>query len=150
MIRTISRAQSWFEASCYGAGHALDLLLRSIFTMHKMGKRWKETYYQTYNAIFGAMPVVFLTALFTGMILGLQAGLTLKAGCGIGYEFSTLRPRGAYVSGAGAKTSGPLSFMDIFDRIGQLAPTPIFRTVNDRAISFNHRFVALNHSRDLF
>ncbi|MBA53181.1 MAG: ribonucleoside-diphosphate reductase, adenosylcobalamin-dependent [Pseudomonadales bacterium] len=45
-----------------------------------------------------------------------EAGLTLKAGCGIGYEFSTLRPRGAYVSGAGAKTSGPLSFMDIFDR----------------------------------
>ena len=31
-----------------------------------------------------------------------EAGLTLKAGCGIGYEFSTLRPRGAYVSGAGA------------------------------------------------
>ena len=30
-----------------------------------------------------------------------EAGLTLKAGCGIGYEFSTLRPRGAYVSGAG-------------------------------------------------
>ncbi|MCB1872503.1 MAG: ribonucleoside-diphosphate reductase, adenosylcobalamin-dependent, partial [Gammaproteobacteria bacterium] len=43
-----------------------------------------------------------------------EAGLTLKAGCGIGYEFSTLRPRGAYVSGAGAYTSGPLSFMDIY------------------------------------
>ena len=46
-----------------------------------------------------------------------EAGLTLKAGCGIGYEFSTLRPRGAYVSGAGAHTSGPLSFMDIYDRM---------------------------------
>jgi len=44
-----------------------------------------------------------------------EAGLTLKAGCGIGYEFSTLRPRGAWVSGAGAHTSGPLSFMDIYD-----------------------------------
>jgi ribonucleoside-diphosphate reductase alpha chain len=44
-----------------------------------------------------------------------EAGLTLKAGCGIGYEFSTLRPKGAFVSGAGAYTSGPLSFMDIFD-----------------------------------
>ena len=44
-----------------------------------------------------------------------EAGLTLKAGCGIGYEFSTLRPRGAWVSGAGAQTSGPLSFMDIYD-----------------------------------
>ncbi len=46
-----------------------------------------------------------------------EAGLTLKAGCGIGYEFSTLRPRGAYVSGAGAFTSGPLSFMDIYDKM---------------------------------
>ncbi len=45
-----------------------------------------------------------------------EAGLTLKAGCGIGYEFSTLRPKGAYVSGAGAYTSGPLSFMDIYDK----------------------------------
>jgi len=44
-----------------------------------------------------------------------EAGLTLKAGCGIGYEFSTLRPKGAFVSGAGAYTSGPLSFMDIFN-----------------------------------
>lgn len=46
-----------------------------------------------------------------------EAGLTLKAGCGIGYEFSTLRPRGAFVAGAGAYTSGPMSFMDIFDRM---------------------------------
>jgi ribonucleoside-diphosphate reductase alpha chain len=46
-----------------------------------------------------------------------EAGLTLKAGCGIGYEFSTLRPKGAYVTGAGAYTSGPLSFMDIYDRM---------------------------------
>ncbi len=46
-----------------------------------------------------------------------EAGLTLKSGAGIGYEFSTLRPRGAYVSGAGAYTSGPLSFMDIYDKM---------------------------------
>ncbi len=46
-----------------------------------------------------------------------EAGLTLKAGCGIGYEFSSLRPRGAFVAGAGAYTSGPLSFMDIYDKM---------------------------------
>ncbi len=46
-----------------------------------------------------------------------EAGLTLKAGCGIGYEYSTLRPKGGYVSGAGAYTSGPLSFMDIYDKM---------------------------------
>jgi ribonucleotide reductase alpha subunit len=46
-----------------------------------------------------------------------EAGLTLKAGCGTGYCFSTLRPKDAYVSGAGAYTSGPLSFMDIYDKM---------------------------------
>jgi ribonucleoside-diphosphate reductase alpha chain len=46
-----------------------------------------------------------------------EAGLTLKAGCGIGYEYSTLRPKGAFVAGAGAYTSGPLSFMDIYYRM---------------------------------
>jgi len=46
-----------------------------------------------------------------------EAGLTLRAGCGIGYEFSTLRPKGAFVAGAGAYTSGPLSFMDIYDKM---------------------------------
>jgi ribonucleoside-diphosphate reductase alpha chain len=54
----------------------------------------------------------------TGILTGVhESGLTLKAGCGIGYEFSTLRPRGAYVAGAGATTSGPLSFMEIYDKM---------------------------------
>jgi ribonucleoside-diphosphate reductase alpha chain len=48
-----------------------------------------------------------------------EAGMTLKGGSGIGYEFSTLRPKGAYVSGADAFTSGPLSFMDIYDSMCQ-------------------------------
>lgn len=48
-----------------------------------------------------------------------EAGMTLKGGSGIGYEFSTLRPKGAYVSGADAHTSGPLSFMEIFDSMCQ-------------------------------
>ncbi len=48
-----------------------------------------------------------------------EAGMTLKRGSGIGYEFSTLRPKGAWVSGAEAYTSGPLSFMDVFDSMCQ-------------------------------
>lgn len=44
-----------------------------------------------------------------------EAALTLKAGAGIGYDFSTLRPRGAPVHGSGTTTSGPLPFMDVFD-----------------------------------
>lgn len=46
-----------------------------------------------------------------------EAGMTLKGGSGIGYEHSTLRPKGAYVAGAGSNTSGPLSFMDIYDKM---------------------------------
>ncbi|HKL50148.1 MAG TPA: ribonucleotide reductase N-terminal alpha domain-containing protein, partial [Wenzhouxiangellaceae bacterium] len=46
-----------------------------------------------------------------------ESGLMVIHNCGIGYEFSTLRPKGAYVSGAGAYTSGPLSFMDIYDKM---------------------------------
>ncbi|QIT54223.1 adenosylcobalamin-dependent ribonucleoside-diphosphate reductase [Aquisalimonas sp. 2447] len=46
-----------------------------------------------------------------------EAGLMVIHNCGIGYEFSTLRHKGAYVSGAGAYTSGALSFMDIYDRM---------------------------------
>jgi ribonucleoside-diphosphate reductase alpha chain len=53
-----------------------------------------------------------------GILQGVyDGGLTLRAGCGIGYEFSTLRPKGAFVTGAGAYTSGPLSFMDIYDKM---------------------------------
>lgn len=44
-----------------------------------------------------------------------QSALTLAAGCGIGYDFSTLRPRGAHVSGVGATTTGSLPFMSVFD-----------------------------------
>jgi ribonucleoside-diphosphate reductase alpha chain len=44
-----------------------------------------------------------------------EAALTLQRGGGIGYDFSTLRPRGAAVHGVGADASGPLSFMDVWD-----------------------------------
>ncbi|NAZ36122.1 adenosylcobalamin-dependent ribonucleoside-diphosphate reductase [Rubellimicrobium sp. CFH 75288] len=44
-----------------------------------------------------------------------EAALTMQAGGGIGYDFSTIRPRGAPVRGVGADASGPLSFMDVWD-----------------------------------
>ena len=44
-----------------------------------------------------------------------EAALTLQQGGGIGYDFSTLRPRGAAVAGVGADASGPVSFMEVWD-----------------------------------
>ncbi len=44
-----------------------------------------------------------------------EAALTMQQGGGIGYDFSTIRPRGAAVHGVAADASGPLSFMDVWD-----------------------------------
>ncbi len=44
-----------------------------------------------------------------------EAALTMQQGGGIGYDFSTIRPKGAAVSGVAADASGPLSFMDVWD-----------------------------------
>jgi ribonucleoside-diphosphate reductase alpha chain len=44
-----------------------------------------------------------------------EAALTMQQGGGIGYDFSSLRPRGAPVRGVGADASGPLTFMDVWD-----------------------------------
>lgn len=51
------------------------------------------------------------------MDIAKQAALLLKAGCGCGYDFSSLRPKGSYVHGAGAATSGIVSFMKVFDAV---------------------------------
>ena len=46
-----------------------------------------------------------------------EAAVTLATGAGIGYDCSTIRPNGAFVTGAGANTSGTLPFMDVFDKM---------------------------------
>lgn len=61
--------------------------------------------------VMGAIPDD-LTGIFENLT---EAALTMQQGGGIGYDFSTLRPKGAPVKGVGADASGPLSFMDVWD-----------------------------------
>ncbi|MFN3262003.1 MAG: adenosylcobalamin-dependent ribonucleoside-diphosphate reductase [Pikeienuella sp.] len=75
-----------------GAGAARDVTLFNCFVMGKVP--------DTMAGIFDALK---------------EAALTMQQGGGIGYDFSTLRPKGAPVKGVGADASGPLSFMDVWD-----------------------------------
>ncbi len=61
--------------------------------------------------VMGAIPDS-MDGIFSGLR---EAALTLQQGGGIGYDFSTLRPKGAPVAGVGADASGPVSFMDVWD-----------------------------------
>ena len=78
MIGTIVQLEKWFERTCYGAGHAIDILLRAVASLRFIGKRRKDIFSETFSATFGAMPVVFIVAFFTGMILAIQSGNQLR------------------------------------------------------------------------
>ncbi len=56
-----------------------------------------------------------------------EAALTMQQGGGIGYDFSTLRPKGAVVKGVGADASGPLPFMDCWDSMCRTIMSAGFR-----------------------
>ena len=102
----------------------------------KEPERWAERFYQAMSD-FRFLPAGRVVAgagagrqvtLFNCFVMGTipddmggifahlrEAALTMQQGGGIGYDFSTLRPRGAVVKGVGADASGPLSFMDVWD-----------------------------------
>jgi ribonucleoside-diphosphate reductase alpha chain len=61
--------------------------------------------------VMGTIPDTML-GIFDGLK---EAALTMQQGGGIGYDFSTIRPKGAEVKGVAADASGPLSFMDVWD-----------------------------------
>lgn len=99
-------------------------------------QKWEENFYQSLSS-FQFLPAGRILAgagtgrdvtLFNCFVMGCipdnmegifehlrEAALTMQQGGGIGYDFSTLRPKGAPVIGVGADASGPLTFMDVWD-----------------------------------
>ncbi|MBY5935206.1 adenosylcobalamin-dependent ribonucleoside-diphosphate reductase [Tateyamaria omphalii] len=111
-------------------------IARDLASVEKDPAQWEQTFY---NALedFKFLPAGRITAgagtarsvtLFNCFVMGTipdsmggifemlkEAALTMQQGGGIGYDFSTIRPKGAGVKGVAADASGPLSFMDVWD-----------------------------------
>jgi len=78
MVAAIVKAQRWFENSCAGAGYTLELFLRAAGLIPLLGRKRREMIQQLALTTLGSLPVVFITALFTGMIVSLQTGQVLR------------------------------------------------------------------------
>jgi phospholipid/cholesterol/gamma-HCH transport system permease protein len=78
MTAVLSKVERWFENSCAGAGYTLDLFLRAAGQISLLGRKRRETTQQLMLCTLGSLPVVFITALFTGMIVSLQTGQVLR------------------------------------------------------------------------
>ncbi|MCF6444129.1 adenosylcobalamin-dependent ribonucleoside-diphosphate reductase [Nereida sp. MMG025] len=111
-------------------------IARSLASVEKDPAKWEGVFYDALSD-FKYLPAGRITAgagtersvtLFNCFVMGTipdsmggifdmlkEAALTMQQGGGIGYDFSTIRPKGAGVKGVAADASGPLSFMDVWD-----------------------------------
>jgi ribonucleoside-diphosphate reductase alpha chain len=109
---------------------------RALAAVEKEPSRWEAAFYAALEnfrflpagRIFSGAGTDRRVTLFNCFVMGnigddlgsifdnlREAALTMQQGGGIGYDFSSLRPKGAPVRGVGADASGPLSFMDVWD-----------------------------------
>src|SRR5688572_22797698 len=109
---------------------------RSLASIEKQPAAWEERFFEAMadfrflpgGRILAGAGTARTVTLFNCFVMGTipddmsgifehlkEAALTMQQGGGIGYDFSTLRPRGARVHGVGADASGPLTFMDVWD-----------------------------------
>ncbi|PKQ12258.1 MAG: ribonucleoside-diphosphate reductase, adenosylcobalamin-dependent [Alphaproteobacteria bacterium HGW-Alphaproteobacteria-1] len=111
-------------------------IARALAEVEAEPAHWEERFYEALED-FRFLPAGRITAgagtarkvtLFNCFVMGTipddmggifdnlrEAALTMQQGGGIGYDFSTIRPKGAVVKGVSADASGPLSFMDVWD-----------------------------------
>lgn len=111
-------------------------IARALASVEKDAPKWEDKFYSALED-FKFLPAGRITAgagtarkvtLFNCFVMGTipdsmggifemlkEAALTMQQGGGIGYDFSTVRPKGALVKGVAADASGPLSFMDVWD-----------------------------------
>ncbi|MHA7870416.1 MAG: adenosylcobalamin-dependent ribonucleoside-diphosphate reductase [Salipiger thiooxidans] len=111
-------------------------IARSLASVETDAEVWEQRFYEALED-FKYLPAGRITAgagtarsvtLFNCFVMGTipdsmagifdmlkEAALTMQQGGGIGYDFSTIRPKGAPVAGVAADASGPLSFMDVWD-----------------------------------
>ncbi|MEP6065697.1 MAG: adenosylcobalamin-dependent ribonucleoside-diphosphate reductase [Paracoccaceae bacterium] len=111
-------------------------IARDLAKVESKPEEWEDRFYEALDD-FKFLPAGRITAgagtarsvtLFNCFVMGTipdsmggifemlkEAALTMQQGGGIGYDFSTIRPKGAGVKGVAADASGPLSFMDVWD-----------------------------------
>lgn len=80
-----------------------------------MGSTRQVTPYNCY--VSGTINDSFVDGEGSIMVRAAEAAATMRMGGGIGYDFSTLRPRGDLIRKLQSHSSGPISFMHIFDAI---------------------------------
>lgn len=116
--------------------HTWRRIAKDLASVEKSPAQWAQKFYDALEG-FKFLPAGRITAgagtkrkvtLFNCFVMGTipddmggifemlkEAALTMQQGGGIGYDFSTIRPKGALVHGVAADASGPLSFMDVWD-----------------------------------